>query len=197
MKKAILILASLLFLLTSCKKENKNSEPSNHNTSDSITLVYYKNFEPDTTIVLFADSSSFIDLNNDSTNDARFTLAHWLEYFGPHAIDCYRLFLTGNDSTEFLINNQGCFSCEGPYDTSMYINTNDSAQKYFTLLLTTSQLGCNCFMSKNYIGFILHNKGKKYLGWIHVQTLNTNTLLIDDYATMISSNDSIQIGYHQ
>ena len=197
MKNHLLIISILLCITTSCQKEKKDVPPPNIITHDTIITIYYKNFDPDTTIHLYSDSSFVLDVNNDSISDLKFSFYHWFEYYGPHPIDCYHLSVSGMINTKLLINGQYCWGCEAPFDTSMYIHINDPSQDYFTLFSSSIDWACPCFMEKKYIAFLLIKDEKKYLGWAQVQTShNVIPFFIDNYATLLSSADSVKIGYH-
>lgn len=197
MKTHLFILIMFLYITTSCKKGNEDQPPQNIITHDTVITIYYKNYDPDTTIHLFSDSSFVLDVNNDSINDLKFLFHHWYEYFGPHAIDCYHLTVGGLNNTKLLINGHYCWGCDAPFDSTMYIHSTDSSKVYFPLFSSSIDWACPCFMEKNYIAFLLIKDELKYLGWVQLQTsTGPMPFYIDEYATLLSSSDSVRIGFH-
>ena len=198
MKTPLFIIIIFLYIITSCKKGNEDQPPPNIITHDTVITIYYKNFDPDTTIHLYTGSSFVLDVNQDSISDLKFSFYHWYEYFGPHAIDCFSVIANGMSDTKLLRNGKNiCPGCESPFDTSMYIHINNDTTNTFFLFNSGIQWACPCFIEKNYIAFLLIKDETKYLGWVQVQiSRNVTPLYIDDYATLLSSADSVKIGYH-
>jgi hypothetical protein len=192
MKRLLYSTVILVFIFNSCVKDQKDSKPSNNDTTYTI---YYKNFIPDTLIKTNSNSEPSLDLNNDSIMDIRFNEKLWIVWSGPHPVDCHSIGISANDSLKFIFKTSCMLSCDGPSDTTMYININDSIKKYFALEYVSLNWECHCFASKKYIGFILQKNGIKYLGWIQLE-MRESSIIIDDFATLKSSTDSIRIGVH-
>jgi hypothetical protein len=195
MRKILFFIVIFALFFFSCNKDNKDS--SNTDDNNFQETIYYKDFIPDTAIIVEHDSSTYFDINNDSVFDFHFHLKHWIEYFGPHPKDCYDLYLIASDSLKFIIHSPKCFLiCDVPSDQTMYINSHDSISKFFDLYVDALDFGCACFMNSSYIGFILIKKGVKYFGWIHLQVIGPSWIVIDNVALLLSKTDSVRYGSH-
>jgi len=191
MKRLIFLLVIIVSILASCKKDQDISY-----TPPVITTIYYKDYIPDTSIGLY-NRSFYLDVNNDSLSDLRFD-GDEIEEFSPHSQYGFSISVYGLDSLRFLLKTGGYHSpCSSPVDSNIYISTNDILNEWLSLyyFAPVSMIYCNSYLEMNYIGFVLQKNGKKYLGWIKLKVSGYG-IIVDEFASLISTNDSIRIGQH-
>lgn len=192
MKKVILFLFSLVFIMVSCKKEKEK-------LFDSPSLIYYNDFVPDTVMTVhYGDSMSyFLDVNNDSIYDIQFFLDCRLIMFAHQYTPEYYKSVKGINGTELIVEPGYCNGpCSPPVDSGIYINVNRSSTSHVTIEAHEALwYHCHCFSSKNYMGIKLTKNSNIYLGWMRIST-DQYTLSIDDYAMTLYPMDSIQVGSH-
>jgi hypothetical protein len=86
--------------------------------------------------------------------------------------------------------------CSVPLDSATYFHVHDSTTNTFSFLWVVWPSACTHIYAKKYIGFSFKKKGIEYLGWIHLNVGNNAEIYIEDYATLLSSSDSIKTGDH-
>jgi hypothetical protein len=192
MKLVVILPVILVVIFSACKKEHNETQES----ACPVNTIFYKNNKPDTTV----NSSYYLDVNNDSINDICFQSGGFMEFCYTTQVYITYFYATGSDSIEFIHKGNGYpyQDCILPISSGMYIGFHDKTDTLIRLQYhdPCPGFGCNSFREKNYIGFILHKNGVKYLGWVHLRLEEYAPFLIYEYATLSTQCDSIKVGLH-
>ncbi|MBP6532230.1 MAG: hypothetical protein KA285_03045 [Bacteroidia bacterium] len=195
MKKAIFILGALITILSSCKKERDGGS-----VLPNVNNLFYYDFVPDivATVPRNDTLSYYLDVNNDSIYDMKFFLFNTTTVVAHQEEVEYSIRVSKIDSLNFLLKDLYCNGpCQPSIDSGIYIKKTDMIENELYLELNNYQafIHCHCFISKKYVGFKLIKNGEEYLGWVRFQAYR-DSLIIDDYALRLTSNDSLCIGSH-
>ena len=195
MKKVIFILVVLVFIGYSCKKERDSGS-----ILPKINNLFYYDFVPDivATVPRNDTLSYYLDVNNDSIYDMKFFLYNTTTVVAHQEEVEYSIRVSKIDSLNFLLKALYCNGpCQPSTDSGVYIKKTDMVANELYLELNNYQafIHCHCFISKKYVGFKLIKNGEEYLGWVRFQAYR-DSLIIDDYALRLTSNDSLCIGSH-
>ncbi len=184
----------IILFVFSCRK--KDELPSSQCISTSnCNDILYKDLNVDSTFIMPVNSSiHFLDINNDSIVDLRFSLYHNYTVYTPSfSFHSYVIRIDGIDSTIKIISPQN----EASLDTSYVISTNSPTTNYGADLLRIQMYSFpyEPFLTKGFVGFKLFRNGNHFYGWIRLKA-TTSGLIIDDFALNKCTNSSIKVGFH-
>jgi hypothetical protein len=190
--------------MISCHKEKNKIKPddilfSNLSSPILASTVRDWSFENhgvcSVDIPIPADSSNTIllDINNDSDYDFKITLSHnyWepTQYCGHCSVYNYDIKINGiNSSNSIAFNNQSF--------KTKYFNNSDkisSENSWKNQAILTMKGGCmrpTFDIEGEYIGF----KHNDQIGWIKIQQLANNGILVENYAINLTDKKSIIAG---
>lgn len=196
--KKLLILPALFLIILSCGKDDitiYNNYEGNSSDSTGYFNLFYHDFEPDIPVGT-ADAIN-VNFNNDKEVDLRFSYSAVINKMvvGGHVITkagCSEAIETPNNPEEAVANLDLEYLIQSTTDFHYY---NFGALDQLHALTIPS---CSPLSGDIYIGFKTEVdytiKTTRNFGWIRVEIINPDSIILKDYAYNLIPNSPIRVG---